>query len=282
MANFSTHIGVGAVASGLLGTLTLAADVVAPENVIAVTLAGVLGSILPDIDLKDSRPSRAMFSGLAFFFAFVSLFILVDQYSIAELWLIALGVFLFVRYFVFSIFHRMSYHRGIYHSILAAVFFAFLPAAAYKYLLKRPDGVAWLAATFMFIGYLVHLTLDEIYSVDVMDTRLKASFGTALKLIDGKHPGHSLAMAIAVAAAFMLTPPTRMFVDGMSSRPLWSSLEQRLLPKNGWFGIDMPLSRIVGDRFTKGPSVATPPASDVPGASKIETGTLPQQLKSEK
>ncbi|MEZ5851886.1 MAG: metal-dependent hydrolase [Hyphomicrobiaceae bacterium] len=282
MANFSTHIGVGALASGLLGTLTLAADIVSPENVIAVTLAGVLGSVLPDIDLKDSRPSRAMFSGLAFFFAFVSLFLLVDQFSIAELWLIALGVFLIVRYLVFAIFHRMSYHRGIYHSILAAVFFAFVTAAIYKYLLKRPDGVAWLAATFMFIGYLVHLTLDEIYSVDVMDTRLKASFGTALKLFDGRHPGHSIAMAIAVAAAFMVTPPTRMFVEGMSSRPLWTTLQQRLLPQQAWFGIDMPLSRIVGDRFTKGTSVATPPADSTPASSRIETGTLPDQPKSGK
>ena len=61
MANFTTHIGVGTVVSGALATLTLAADVVAPENLVAVTMAGVLGSVLPDIDLKDSRPSRAMF-----------------------------------------------------------------------------------------------------------------------------------------------------------------------------------------------------------------------------
>ena len=52
MANFTTHIGAGTVVSGALATLTLAADVVAPENLIAVTMAGVLGSILPDIDLS--------------------------------------------------------------------------------------------------------------------------------------------------------------------------------------------------------------------------------------
>ena len=119
MANFATHIGVGTVASGMLATLTLAADVVAPENLVAVTLAGVLGSVLPDIDLKDSRAGRAMFAGLAAFFSFAVLFTFAEKFSIAELWLMSIGTFLFFRFVVHAIFHRMSYHRGIYHSILA-------------------------------------------------------------------------------------------------------------------------------------------------------------------
>ena len=62
MANFPTHIAIGTVVSGALATVTVAADLVAPENIVAVTLAGVLGSVLPDIDLKESRPARAMFA----------------------------------------------------------------------------------------------------------------------------------------------------------------------------------------------------------------------------
>ncbi len=175
MANFATHIGVGTVASGMLATLTLAADVVAPENLVAVTLAGVLGSVLPDIDLKDSRAGRAMFAGLAAFFSFAVLFTFAEKYSIAELWLLSIGTFLFFRYVVHAIFHRMSYHRGIYHSILAGLFFAFFTAIVYRYLLGRHEGVAWLAAGFMFMGYMVHLVLDEIYSVDVLGTRIADS-----------------------------------------------------------------------------------------------------------
>ena len=82
MANFTTHIAVGTVVSGGLATLTLAADVMAPEDLVAITLAGVLGSVLPDIDLKDSRPSRALFSGLAIFLSFCALFTVADRYSI--------------------------------------------------------------------------------------------------------------------------------------------------------------------------------------------------------
>ena len=237
MANFTTHIGVGTIVSGALATLTLAADVVAPENLVAVTMAGVLGSVLPDIDLKDSRPSHALFSGLAVFFSFVVLFTFAHRFSVAELWILWLGTLLTVRYFVHFVFHRMSYHRGIYHSILAGLFFAFFTAVVFKHLLGRPEGVAWLAGGFTFIGYMVHLTLDEMYSVDVMDTRIKASFGTALKFIDRKHPGHSTAMALATVAAFMFTPTTKTFVDGMRSREVWAGLHQRLLPKDRWFGV---------------------------------------------
>ncbi|MFM9939631.1 MAG: metal-dependent hydrolase [Hyphomicrobiaceae bacterium] len=243
MANFPTHIAVGTITSGMLATLTLAADVVAPENLVAVTVAGVLGSVLPDIDLKDSRPSRALFSGLAAFFAFATLFMLAGKLSVAELWLAALAAFLGVRYVAHFIFHRMSYHRGIYHSLLAAVFFALLTAAIYSWMLGRHEGVAWLAAAFMFFGYMTHLILDEIYSVDVMDTRIKASFGTAVKPIDFNKPWHSVAMAVATVAVFMVTPPTKTFVDGVSSKALWAGLQQRLLPRDKWFGVVSPLQR---------------------------------------
>jgi hypothetical protein len=237
MANFTTHIAVGTVVSGALATLTLAADVVAPQNLVAVTLAGVLGSVLPDIDLKDSRPSRAMFAGLAVFFSFAVLFNAATEFSIAELWILWLGTLLIVRYGLHALFHRVSVHRGIWHSILAAVFCSVATAIIFNRALGKPEGVSWLAAAFMFVGYLTHLTLDEIYSVDVMDTRIKSSFGTALKLFDRRHLGSSVAMAVVTAAAIIVSPSTNTFVQGLSSRTMWSGLEQRLLPSGRWFGL---------------------------------------------
>src|SRR4029453_6867560 len=132
MANFPTHIAVGTVVSGALATVTVAADMVAPENVVAVTLAGVLGSVLPDIDLKDSRPSRAMFAGLAVFFSFAVLFGLERKYSIVEMLVLWLGTLVFVRYVAKEIFARFSYHRGIWHSLLAMAFCAFVAAWVYS------------------------------------------------------------------------------------------------------------------------------------------------------
>lgn len=237
MANFTTHIAVGTVVSGALATLTLAADVIAPENLIAVTMAGVLGSILPDIDLKDSRPSKAMFSGLGIFFSFAVLFSFASKFSIAELWILWLGTLVLFRYGLHAAFHHLSIHRGIWHSVLAAVFSAGATAVVFYYVLGRHEGVAWLAGAFLFIGYLTHLILDEVYSVDVMDTRIKASFGTALKLFDRRYPYASLGMLAATVAVMSITPPTKTFTEGMSSRNLWAGLNERLLPQDKWFGI---------------------------------------------
>jgi hypothetical protein len=146
----------------------------------------------------------------------------------------------------------------------------------FHHLLGKPDGVSWLAAVFMFVGYITHLTLDEIYSVDVMDTRIKSSFGTALKLFDRRHVYASAAMAGAVVAAIMLSPRTDTFVEGLSSHSMWTGLEQRLLPTDKWFGlIETPhfasRKQNAGEAITTG-SIAdhptnaekTPPAITVP------------------
>jgi membrane-bound metal-dependent hydrolase YbcI (DUF457 family) len=282
MANFPTHLAIGTIVSGAAATLTLAADVVAPENLVAVTLAGVLGSVLPDIDLKDSKPSRAMFTGLSVFFSFAVLFELAAKMSVAEMMIIWLGTLFFVRYVAKFIFHKFSYHRGIWHSLLATVFVSLLTAAVYAHLLGRPPGVAWLAAGFMAIGYMTHLVLDEIYSVDVMDTRVKQSFGTAVKPIDFNHPLHTAAMALATVAAFMVTPPAKQFTDVARTQSLWSGLQAKLLPadRSKWFGIDI---KQVGQRVTGQPAAQIAlPAAMVPVATPqtnpIATGSLPAAM----
>ena len=257
MANFTTHIAVGTIVSGALATLTLAADVIAPENLVAVTMAGVLGSVLPDIDLKDSRPSRALFSGLAIFLSFCVLFAVAYKYSIAEMWLLWLGSFVLFRYGGEAVFHRFSYHRGIWHSILAGLLFWFLSAIVFKQVLGRQEGVAWHAGGFLFVGYITHLILDEISSVDVMDTRFKASFGSALKLYDGRKPGDSAVVAILAALLFTMTPPAKPFVDGITSRELWAGLQQRLLPQEKWFGLVSSVEEFVSKPETDASGFAT-------------------------
>ena len=264
MANFTTHIAVGTVVSGAFATLTLAADLVAPENIVAVTLAGVLGSILPDIDLRDSRASKMMFAGLGIFFSFAALFHSAMNYSIAELWIIWLGTLGLVRYGGHYVFSKASVHRGIWHSLVAGIFCAAATAIIFSRVLHRPDGVAWLAGGFMLVGYIVHLALDEIYSVDVMDTRIKSSFGTALKVIDKRYPYASVAMVAAMAGAILLAPPTRMFVEGVQSEGLWSELHDRLLPRESWFGLIAAHRTAARSEAVTTGSITSAPAAEMP------------------
>lgn len=278
MASYATHIAVGTVASGALATLTLAANVIDHSSLVAVTLAGVAGSILPDMDLRESRASRILFSGIAVFASFCVLFVGAARYSIAELWILWIGTFLFVRYGVHAIFHSFAVHRGIWHSVLAGVFWSFLTAIGYRYMLGFHEGVAWLGAGFMLVGYLVHLVLDEMYSVDFLGNRLKTSFGTALKVVDRRYPLQSGALACVTILVAFLTPSTSAFVEHITSRDLWSGLHQRLLPHEKWFGlIDGPLlltsagyermgsEEAIGDELT---TSSIPPAGSVDTSSK--------------
>ena len=203
-----------------------------------------------------------MFAALGVFFSFAVLFTYATKYSIAELWLLWLGTLVFVRYGLQYAFHKLAVHRGVWHSILAAAFSAVLTALAFYYIFGREEGVAWLAAGFMFIGYLVHLALDEIYSVDVMDVRVKSSFGTALKPFDWRHPGASAAMAAAMAVAIWFAPSTHTFVDGLSSRDLWAGLNQRMLPQEKWFGVVAVNNSKV--------------STEQPVPSPVTTGSLPE------
>ncbi len=274
MANFPTHILVGTVASGTLATLTLAADVIAPENLVAVTLAGCVGSVLPDIDLKDSRPSKALFAGLAIFFSFALLFHFAPHLSIIEMWILWLGTLLFVLFGLQKVFHKYAVHRGVWHTITAALVCGFATAIFFYYVLGRPDGVGWLAGGFLFIGYLVHLILDEIYSVDVLGAHIKKSFGTALKLIDTRYRIASTAMLAAGAALLLIVPPVGTFVDGISSRPMWAGLHQRLLPDRQWFGALIERGRLAGVPVEPPPATGSLPA---PTAAPAEIPAQPAQ-----
>jgi branched-subunit amino acid transport protein len=179
-----------------------------------------------------------MFAGLAVFFSFVVLFNLGNKYSIAEMLVLWLGTLVLVGYLGRNLFFHFSYHRGIWHSLLAAVFCGCLTAVVYSKLLGRNEGVAWLAAGFLVVGYLTHLVLDEIYSVDIMDAHIKASFGTAIKLFDYRHLVDSSVMAVAAVLAFLAAPPTKVFFENISSHSLWTDLRQRMLPHERWFDLD--------------------------------------------
>lgn len=287
MANFTTHIAVGTVVSGALATLTLAANVIPNEALVQVTLAGVVGSVLPDIDLKESRPSRAMFAGLAIFFSFAVLFASAGHYSIVELWLMWLGTLLGIRYGLHAIFHRIAVHRGIWHSLLALVFCSLVTVLTFKYVMGLPDGIAWLGGAFLGAGFLTHLILDEIYSVDVMDTRIKTSFGTALKLADFHNWRDTIAMAVCVVGLALIAPPIKAFAEALTSKTTWTGLRAHLLPETSWFGLVEIKHQVAGgpDAASQAPaaqaaspqagSPAPAAAAAAPPATGITTGSLP-------
>lgn len=268
MANFRTHAAAGTFVAGTLATLTMAAAVVTPQEIITLALAGALGSVLPDIDLKDSRSSQILFFGLAIFLTSIVLFSFASEYSIAEMWILCAATFVCVRFFGHNLFHSYAVHRGIWHSLLAGAFFASLTAVIGYYVLGLYPAMAWLAGGFMFVGYVTHLVLDEIYSVEFGDTRIKRSFGTALKLFDGSTYRASALMAALTAGLIYLAPTPMTLTNALASHALWAQLRERLLPQGPWFGVEID-ERGFARRV---PSVPAMPVDETVTGS-IEAGT---------
>jgi membrane-bound metal-dependent hydrolase YbcI (DUF457 family) len=70
-------------------------------------------------------------------------------------------------------------HRGIIHSIPIGVFISTIFAyCMYKF---NVNYHYLIISSSLFVGFIIHLLLDELYSVDLRNMRIKKSFGTALK-----------------------------------------------------------------------------------------------------
>jgi hypothetical protein len=234
MANFKTHLVVAAALSGVMATGFLEVGVAAPRDVGLYFAMGTLGGILPDIDADNSIPGRMMFSFFALVIAFLALFSLAGVFSIAELSILWAVAYVVVRYVIFLMFARLSVHRGVFHSLLAAAFFGFLTTSLTYHLFRLSTLGAWMTGLFVSVGYVIHLVLDEVYSVDLTGARVKRSFGTALKLISSNVKTTGL-LVLATILVFCMTPSADRFVHTVLNFDTYKSIKGQLLPKAGWF-----------------------------------------------
>jgi len=229
MADFNTHILGATVVVSLGATCSTKLLDLGVSDGLMLTLVGVIGGILPDIDLKQSQPSRVLFSVLGIVAALAGLFTNILEYSAFELWLGAVLIYCVVRYPLWWLFHTTTTHRGALHSIAAAFMFGVLIAALSWQFLAISALQSWLLAIFMTSGYLIHLALDEIYSVDFSGVKIRRSFGSALKPLDfDKIPASCLILFITGFAWFWTAPYSEAWSQWLTYHTDWQT---RLLPE---------------------------------------------------
>lgn len=228
MADFKTHITAACAASGVAATCLLAGGAATPDQVLLYFVLGSAGGVLPDIDADNSTALKITFDVLSVVIAFVVMFGQRWGTSVLELVLIWLAVFLAVKYLIFSFFIRMTVHRGIIHSIPAGVTFGLMAVVLLEPFRSISPGTAWMGGFFLFLGFLIHLLLDELCSVRVSGLGLKGSFGTALKLLSFKDMKSTLVLYAAMVALFFLAPPPGGFLRILLSKSTYAGI--RLLP----------------------------------------------------
>jgi hypothetical protein len=140
-----------------------------------------LGGLLPDLDSDSGVPVREVF-GLAAAAVPLVLFRRVHALGFTiEQTLVLLGaLYLLIRYGASAVFKRLTVHRGMFHSIPAM----FIAGLIVFLLSHGPELEARLyLACGTMLGFLSHLVLDELYSIDFMGLKLRLNkyAGSALK-----------------------------------------------------------------------------------------------------
>lgn len=235
MADFKTHMLGAALVSGVAATGIAMVSDIGPSAVLGLFALGVVGGILPDIDSDTSIPIRVAFNVLSVIAGFLVVFRFSEVYSLLELLVLGLAGFALVRFGIFSAFTRFTVHRGLFHSIPAALVAGMITAIIAHELFNAHPVKAWSWGSFVFGGFLVHLILDEIYSVDLMGMQVKRSFGTALNFGSVNNPWGTLMLYGFAAVLFFFCPPYSDFINTVTDSTAYQYLGNRLLPNGAWF-----------------------------------------------
>jgi LexA-binding, inner membrane-associated putative hydrolase len=181
MADFKTHMGVSTGAGVLYAIAGSQSGIPLTTCLLAGGLCSVSG-MLPDLDSDSGRPLREA----ATLGAAVVPMLMVDRFqhmglNHESMVLAAAVVYILIRFVLTEVFRRYTVHRGMWHSLPAAAIvgmFAFLVMSSEDISLRMFKTMA------VVLGFISHLVLDEIWSVDFRKGKyqFKTSFGTALKL----------------------------------------------------------------------------------------------------
>ncbi len=168
-------------------------------------LAGGLCSVsgmLPDIDSDSGRPLRESMS----FGAAVVPMMMVDRFkamgmNLESIILAGGAIYLAIRFGLAAILKHFTVHRGMFHSLPACAIFgevAFLVFGCERLELR------YFVAGAVVVGFMSHLILDEIWSVEMLRGRihLKSSFGTAIKFWGDSAGPNVLTYALLMGLTF--------------------------------------------------------------------------------
>lgn len=216
MANFQAHITAATITSTVAASTALSLHLVNQTEVIALWFLGLLGGMLPDIDSDDSTALRMVFKllGIA-----TALFVAMWFYavlSIVGLWLVGGAIFALIRYGLLPLFEQVTVHRGSVHSLLACIMFGLL-SVQLSVLCGTDIVFAWCSGIFIVLGMLTHLSLDEMYSVDLSGMSFKRSFGSALKPLSLDYPLATAAQVVVCTGLIYFSPSPQPLLNALNN-----------------------------------------------------------------
>jgi hypothetical protein len=191
----SSLLGVGVCASAFAMGFTPV------QGVLAGTITGI-GGILPDLDSESGRPIREVFGVTAAFAPLVMTRRLMEWGGNTDgAMLLAVLLYIAVRYGGATLVGVLARHRGMYHSLPAMVITGELAFLGYK---SEQIGMKLLMAIGVMLGFLSHLVLDELYSIDWNGGKLRLNkfSGSAVKILGKSWPGNIFAYSLLAVLSY--------------------------------------------------------------------------------
>ncbi|WP_108651563.1 metal-dependent hydrolase [Dongshaea marina] len=226
MANFHTHASVAIGCSAIAAAALHTAGIIHSQFTMPLILFGSIGGLLPDVDSDHSTSIRVIFNLLSIIGATATMMLVGRDYGIVPGIGAGACFFVIARYIIFYLFTKATRHRGIFHSLPMGVICGLVTASVSWHLLRYSAPNAWLAGLFVSGGFLVHLLLDEIYSVDLSGGRLKSSFLSACKLMSRDswllYVGLYLLIGILLIPAPPLTILREQILTAQLAQTLWA------------------------------------------------------------
>lgn len=230
MANFNTHLNVAFMASGVASLTVYKAGLIDDSGFLMCVVLGTVGGLLPDLDSDNSTPIKLGFNLISFVFAFGLVMHWRSQLSLLSLMILWLTGYAFMRYVVFYVFTNMTVHRGVIHSVpYMAILGLGLTCLSY-YVLQASLTASWFYGLFLFGGAMVHLLLDELYSVNLTGATMKRSAGTAMKFYQHKDKWWYLSLYVLLAVLVFVAPPFAPFLAQVTDPAPWIQLRVGMLP----------------------------------------------------
>lgn len=230
MANFNTHFNVAAISTGLASAVLLSAGHININSALWLWCLGTIGGLLPDVDADNSTSLDIVFNIFSVVAVLMVLYYITGEHfreiHFIELLAIPLAVYGIIKWLIRPIFEKITVHRGSCHSLLFLLLCSLLTIQLTwvfnENYLTKSSIYAWLSGGFILFGGLVHLLLDEIYSVDLSNLKVKRSFGTALKIADFRNKSATLMMLTAIIALSYIAPESVSTINTLTD---WSTFK---------------------------------------------------------
>ena len=201
MASYREHLTASSVLGIGVGITAASLGFTPVQAVLAGCLTGI-GGILPDLDSESGRPVRELFSLTAALAPSLMMQRLLEWGGNTEgAMLLAIMIYVSIRYGGAWLLGLLAVHRGMFHSIPAMLIAGELAYLGYK---SPAVEVKLLMGIGVMLGFFSHLLLDELYAVEWTGVRVRLNqfAGSAVKLVGKSWPANIFTYGLLFTLSF--------------------------------------------------------------------------------